>query len=450
MRQYKIITGVAYPHLFNGKKQPTQITANLSDPNEYYYDDSIRLSEKDMAAYKGKPICVEHDPSIVIGEIAHMWKDAEGHMRMQARIFTDTPSGVDHYNRINRGDLSNLSVGYSVNADEDGHVTHKDYHEVSVCKQGFFPGAEISVCASGEKKYITNATNSHVNLLFSVMASETNFAAPQAAAAVPLDARNKDASELARVSDTLLQQQASDAARLKQLEQQVALYETAEKERLVQYANARKPKLDEVLSLLKEQFKEVEPNEAFPSEFEESAKNAFLNPEGERAAAVITANAMSYKKSRDELNAQRAKYAEMEQKMKANEAEAEVAKAHIRASDRMHIATESAVPQQVSANASRPNMSNLFMPSVHEKQLMKENYGITVDESKVNVNASASVTPTSQFDETTPIIRKFCPNSLFVHPQGKVNANWLRSHMDKFASARLAGEFRPSTEVMKE
>jgi len=470
-REYRVIVGVAYPVLFNGKNQPTQVKANLADPAEYYYDDSIRLSEKDMAAYRNRPVCVEHDQSNVIGEIANVWKGKDGNMWMQARIFTDTPSGIDHFNRINGGDLSCLSVGYSVGTDNYGNVTGKDYHEISVCKEGFFPGAALTVAASGEKKYITNQSEYVKKLLFSIMASETNFsggaapaaaapaAATPAAAATPLDARNKDASELARQSDSLLQQQAADAARLKALEQQVAMFKKKEEEQLAQYANKRKTDHEQAIGLLKEQWAEQHPGEAFPAEFEESAKSAFLHPDGERAAAVITANALSYKKQREELLAQKARFEEMEKKMKQFEADSEVAKAHVRASERLHMSTGGASPSAVSAeapaasiavNASKPNMSNLFLPSAMEKQLVKDNYGITIDESKINVNASATaVAPSSPFDLPTQQQVKFLPNSLFRHPQGKVLAEWTRNHFDKFTGARLAGAFVPETAVLE-
>ncbi len=471
-REYRIVTGVAYPVLFNGKNQPTQVTANLQDPSEYYYDPSIRLSEKDMASYRNRPVCVEHDQSNVIGEIANVWKGADGHMWMHARIFTDTPSGIDHFNRINNGDLSCLSVGYSVGTDNHGNVTGKDYHEISVCKEGFFPGAALRVAASGEKKYITNDSEYVKKLLFSVMASETNFGAGGAAASVaaptpaavaaptaaaPLDARNKDASELARQSDSLLQQQAADAARYKTMEQELAVLRKEKAEQLAQYATKRKTDHEQAIGLLKEQWKEQHPNEEFPSEFEESAKAAFLHPEGERAAAVITANALSYKMQREEKSVLMAKYAEMEKKMKQFESDSEVAKAHVRASERLHMSTGAAPAADVPAstivgvNASKPNMSNLFLPSVHEKQLMKDNYGIIVDESKINVHASATaVAPSSPFDEPSPQQVKFLPNSMFRqnHP-GRVLAEWTRNHADKFASARLAGMFVPATEVME-
>ncbi len=457
-REYRVVVGIAYPVLFHGKNQPTQVTANLQDPSEYYYDDSIRLSEKDMASYRGKPICVEHDQSVQIGEIANVWKGDDGHMWMQARIFTDSPSGIDHFDRINRGDLGGLSVGYSVRTNDNGNVTHKDYHEISVCREGFFPGAAVTVCASGEKKYMANVQK---KLLFSVMASETNIAnsAPAAAAATasaaaptpggaaPFDARNKDASELARQSDSLLQQQAADANRLKALEQQIASYKKKEQDQLEQYATKRKVDHDNAMTLLKEQWKEEHPNEAFPADFETSAKDAFTHPDGEGAAAVITANAQSYKKYRDEQAAQKARYEEMEKKMKQMEEENQVGKAHVLASERLHLSTGA---PSIPVTASKPNMSQLFRPSAsaHEKQLMKDNYGITVDDSKVNINASAAAGP-SPFDTATPQQAQFLPNSWFRKPESAVLGNFLRGNFDKFGSARIAAPFIPSTEVME-
>ena len=244
---------------------------------------------------------------------------------------------------------------------------------------------------------------------------------------------------------------------MKTMEQEIARYRQKEADDLERYATERKADHEQAIGLLKEQWKEQHPSEEFPTEFEESAKAAFLHPDGKRAAAVITANALSYKKQRDELCAQKVRFEEMEKKMKQLEGDSEVAKAHVRASERLHMTTGGAAAVEtptpsavVGVTAHKPNMSNLFLPSAHEKQLMKDNYGMTIDESKINVAASATaVAPSSPFNQTTPMQAKFLPNSLFRHAQGKVLAEWTRNHFDKFTSARLPGAFLPSTEVME-
>jgi hypothetical protein len=48
------------------------------------------------------------------------------------------------FNLVNNRYLPDLSVGYSVHP-----ITHaKTFREVTVCEDGFFDGAEISLCAS--------------------------------------------------------------------------------------------------------------------------------------------------------------------------------------------------------------------------------------------------------------------------------------------------------------
>ena len=42
-RPYRVIKGIAYPHLIKGKNKTRIVEANLNDRNEYYYDEAIRL-----------------------------------------------------------------------------------------------------------------------------------------------------------------------------------------------------------------------------------------------------------------------------------------------------------------------------------------------------------------------------------------------------------------------
>ncbi len=446
MRPYRIISGVACTELFNGENQPTKVQASISDDTrDHYFDESIKLSEENIKSFKGKPICVEHDEDNQIGEITEAWKDSDGHMRITARIFTD--SQKDWYGEIQRGNMKDLSVGYEVFADASNTVTRKKCNEVSICQKGFFRGAAISVCATGKEKYkgISSVLrNEKLNcFVFSIMASETNSSAS------PIES-SKDASELARVHDELLrraEEQSREIAELKKLKEENDTLKNNEKNRLAQYAESRKPQLKEVLELTEQQFKEMNPDMPFPADFKQSAEAAFSHPDGERNAAVITASAMSYKKQRDAETLRAKEMEEMKKKLHQMESDHQVAMTHVKASERMHMITETPGAGETKiaeVSASRANMSNLFNPADWEKQLMRENYGVT-DPAKIVVRASATQEAPPQQHQFS----KFVPNSLSQQPGGRVIYDFLRMNADKFSTTQTRGIIKNTTEIVE-
>lgn len=419
MRPYRIIQGVCYPHLVSGSNKTTTVTASLENPEAYYYDESIKLSEADLNSFKGKPICYEHDIEHVIGEIAQVWKDSDGKMRMQGRIYTDTPEGQEMFDSINTRNTSGLSVGYSAQINKHKNVEKKNCYEISVCKQGFFDGAAVSVTASDKKNYITNSKK----IANFKMATETN---------TTLDS-NKDASELAKIHDDLLkknEEQAKELAEMKAMKEQLALLQAEKQQQLQKYAESQKPKLKEVLELTEQQFKEQNgPDAVLPAEYRQSVENAFIHPAGEEAAAVITASAFSWKKQRDARIAMEEKMKELETKNRQLISDQEVAMTHVKASERLHLATETTkeVPVAASSNSKPLNMSNLFVPSDAERQLYQQSYGKELPAGgSVNVNASTLNIPTHPW-------KKFVPNSLSNIPGGNVNYSWLFNNEAKFA-----------------
>lgn len=418
-RPYKIIQGICYPHLVSGSNSKVNITADLSNPQSFYYDESIRLSENDLKNFKGKPICWEHDQSHVIGEVSNVWKDSDGKMRMMDRIYTDSQEGIDMYNMINDKRAHSLSVGYGVDFDPDTKIVKgKNCYEITVCEKPFFEGAAISVCASDKKNYNTNSKRI-ANFLISAMATETK-----------LD-ENKDSSELAKVHDDLLkktEEQAKKLAQMEEMQKRLADMEAREAQRLVQYAESRKPLMSEVLTLTEEQYKEENGAEAvLPADYRDSVEKAFAHPEGEKAAAVITASAYSYKKQRAQRLELEKKLAETDGKNKQLIADHEVAMAHVKASaDRLNLATETTKTAEVPVNANQKslNMSNLFniTPSDSERKLYKEATGREAP-ATVNISASAAAVASDP---------RF-PNSLANQEGGKVIYNWLSANYDKFS-----------------
>jgi hypothetical protein len=424
-RPYKIINGVSYPHLFTGKNQAKTVKANLSNPHDYYYDESVRLGEENVSDFTGKPICVEHDKEDKVGEISSAWKDADGKMRITARVFVDSERGEQLYNDINSGKMKGLSVGYAFGVEKNGTVTKKNCYEISLCREPFFPGAQVSVCATGEQKYKVPEKNT---LLFEIMASETNsLAAPSAA---PLDTSNKDASELARAHDELLRKREAEAAELKQLREQNQLYQKAETERLARYAESRKPALKEVLDLQEQQLKEHSgPNAELSADYRSSIESAFLNPAGEQVAAVVSASAMTWKKARDEKLAMETRVKELESKNSQLVNDQQVAIANVKASsDRISSLTTTTV--DVAAAAKPLNMSNLFsVPSERERELLRENYGSVPP---VSVNASSAAAP---IQLPTHNQLNHVQNSMRFQPGGAGLFDFMVKKNDQFKNA---------------
>lgn len=155
-KDYRIIVGTAYPNLVRGDNITRQITADIGNRDEYYYDDAIRLSEADVKAFnnlKGYPLCVEHDEGDEAGEITHSWTDEEGKLKFMARVNVKTPKGRDIWRKIHQKELACVSVGYTPYICETSkQVKGKQFREISLCKQGFFPGAGISVTASNKNE----------------------------------------------------------------------------------------------------------------------------------------------------------------------------------------------------------------------------------------------------------------------------------------------------------
>lgn len=428
-RPYKIVNGVSYPNLYNGPKK--KVTANLSNPDEFYHDDGIRLADENLADFVGKPICVEHDVTASVGEISAAWRDTDGKMRITGRIYVDSEEGRQLYDRVNRGDMKGLSVGYGVSMGSDGIVTKKSCQEISLCREPFFEGAQVAICATGNEKYKTNDKG---KIVFLIMASETN-----STTAVPLDSVNKDASELARAHDELLKKTEKEAAELKQLREENARFQREREQQLARYAESRKPQLKEVLDLTEQQVKEQHGADAtITDNYRESIERVFLDPAGEKDAAVVTAMAMTWKKARDEKIAMAAQMKELQAKNSQMTSE----QTHVKASlERINsiTAADSMKSVDVNASADRPlTTSNIFRVSDRERNLYRENYGRDLP---VSVTASAQA--------PIPVIAThkhvdLLPNSL-RHSAPQMFA--FACNADKFANAPTRGITRTLTRL---
>lgn len=431
MRPYRIVSGISYPSVFVGDNQPNEISTHIDASNRgYYYDESIKLNSDDIAGFVGKPICLEHDPSVEVGQITAAWKDRDNHMRITARIFTDTAVGEQTFHRINNGDLRGFSVGYDVHTNQN-RIVGKDFNEISVCQEPFFPGAAITVAASkqtGKSEYKSNGSASVLN--FKIMAE-------QKIDEVPLDQANKDSSEIARVHDEVLKANEAMKAELEALKQAQAEKDAKikqyDEEKLAQrqaYAESQKPVLEEVLAIQTEQLQQEEgnPEAQLHPDYVESTTAAFMAPEAANVIKPIVASARSWKKNQLERKKREEENAELNAKLQKMQEENSIAEAHVRASARrLNMATGQQQQEEKDTTDDRRlavtagmDLKNLFVPkqpSEQERELLRSCYGR--DASTVSVTASAG-------KELPPIpvlanknLAESVPNSMRNHPGGK-------------------------------
>jgi hypothetical protein len=448
-RKYRIINGICYPHLFTNKDQPTHANSNMTDPTSYYYDPAVRLNESDMLKFVGKPICVEHDVKACIGEISSVWKDRDNQMRMTGRIYTDTQEGENYFNAINSGQLGSLSVGYGISVDpQSGEVMNKQFDEISVCEQPFFPGAEIRVAASDKFNYLNLKTNLDKKkvLNFKIMAD--------LASSSSIEAGNKDAAELARVHDDMLkknEEMAKELAAMKEArlaDQQFINQAKAEQARQKQqYINEMKPQLEEALKtqalIQKETFGE---NADVPEDWKLVAEDAFTNPEMAQIARTITASTKAFLKNREAtLNLQN-QLREKDEEMKRLNQNQTIAMTHVEASKRLHLATGQDLSPNPSASTQAPaitqqitasKISHLFTrkaPSDAEAQLYRNNFGREPPSGQdlVQINASAVASGENMYEEPpTHILKASVRNSAANSESGRPLFNMLRKHSYK-------------------
>jgi len=469
-RPYRIVSGVSYPRLYVGANQPRTINTEIdAESREYYHDESVKLNGEDVKGFVGKPICLEHDPDVRVGQITAAWQDRENHMRITARIFTDTPEGLETFERINNGDLRGFSVGYDVKCHNDrpNEIIGKHFNEVSVCQEPFFQGAGITVAASNQsakKDYKSGDGNRVLN--FKIMAEQKNTDEEQQQK-VPLDQTNKDSSEIARVHDEVLRANEAMKAKLEALEKaqvekdaQLERFQQEKQAQRAEYAEKNKKVLDEVLEINREQIREEQGPEAdLHEDYVTSTTAAFMAPEAANVIAPIVASARRWKAARDLAKTQEAKYNELHEKMKKMSDDNSIAEAHVRASARrLNMATDQQEQQQdttderrLAVTASSMDITKLFVPqqpNQQERDLARMNYGQELPSNTVNVSASSAK------QELAPIpvlanknLEASVPNSMRYSQNGKYLFHHLVCNARGFSAAPVM-DIKKETETM--
>lgn len=391
-RPYRLIYGVSYPKLLEGKR-PEYASSNLSNPYDFYYDKSFQLSEKEINNFVGKPLCLEHDINDQIGIIASAHKDKNGAMRITGRVYTDTPYGKQLFEEITSGKRKCLSVNYGVDCSRSTRKTGEwNYKEISVVKEPFFEGAEILITASlnsTNQNYKNKSVPEEKKILFGLTMSDQ----------VPPQKENdllKHHDEILKRNEELQKQLEQRVKQDEEKQKRLDALENAEKQRREEYKKQQMPVLNELLSISEEQMKEMNgPEATLSQEYRQNMEHSVLLPEASHIVAPIIASARAWKKQRDEALLMKKQNEELQAKMKSFLETQDAQKAQIEASRRLHLASgiPAAAPEQtnqeVSITASR-DMTKLFCPvapSDAERRLYEMSYGPLPE--GVNITAGA-------------------------------------------------------------
>jgi len=285
-RPYKRIWGIAYKNVLKGDNPTKHVTASQKDRDALYNDPAIRLSEGDLERFKslkGKPICREHDRSVVLGHIHGYDVDpVDGHLRVMARIFTDTEEGRQAAEQLERGELNGLSVGYTTSMYQGTtKVASKSFDELTLTEEPFFEGCQVTVQASKKKNLASKESTYNTEVLWINLSKENPMSdstaptpAPERQAPQPTSeaqgpqhhVAHKEASSLLKVADGLQEQvdvakASADKERVsaeeirKQLEQQnreleqLRAYKAADE---AAYAKAKAAEAQETLKIHEE------------------------------------------------------------------------------------------------------------------------------------------------------------------------------------------------------
>lgn len=395
-RPYRIIEGPAYPSVANSKTQHSRITAaNPDNPHEFYHDESVRLSEKEMREFVGKPICVEHHPGLEVGHISDVWQGEDGQMWMSGRIYTDNGAQDMVNGEIDAGRLNELSVGYDV-AVKDGHVIQKRVKEISLCKKAFFNGARVAVAASSASQTDDSGYMNSGQIWFKIRAmSQENSQTPAPVAAAPTAAAptapvgssvDKDAIELARARDRILQEKEALRKELEELRNKNKDLETRNEDHETRWRESMKPELARVLEISEEQYKQKHgPESMLPEDSRTAITAAFMTPAASAVRASFTAAADAWQNAKLELQKERDARAASEAELKRIQASNSVELARINASHQKVI--DGATPEKSSADlpedaevrkvaAHNVTMEQLFYraPSEMEKEIYARDY----------------------------------------------------------------------------
>lgn len=99
---------------------------------------------------KGKPLYLEHERNPQLGELTRHWVDDEGWCGVDAVVYKSRPDVQQVYEKIKKGQLHSLSVGFWTDDPKKGPIKWKRLVEASVTDTPVEKGARIFVARNNE------------------------------------------------------------------------------------------------------------------------------------------------------------------------------------------------------------------------------------------------------------------------------------------------------------
>jgi len=190
-----MLKGIAY-NVGIEKRTSEHVSADALDAlragerRAFYHDEAVKFTHDELRQMehqlKDLPLCLEHDRARPIGQVIDNWVDSDGHLGIAAYV-----QATDDYHRavvarIDAGELAAFSVCYlPVRQPGSTHITHKRMCEVSLVKDPFFPGCNVTVAASLQQPPRMSSASSDTSAPNGETAAMDIIAPPAAAVAPP-------------------------------------------------------------------------------------------------------------------------------------------------------------------------------------------------------------------------------------------------------------------------
>lgn len=159
-----VVTGIIYPGVQAGATGSNGLLPEWDPDRNYYHHPVIKVNERDIKQWnnlRNKPVRLEHgqhqgSQPVEVGIFVDGVITNEQNLHVTAGLY-DTEAGRYAHELIKNGVLKGFSIGYDPIGDTNGYLVEKVLNEGSLVVKPFFPGANISVCASDSPKYNNEA-----------------------------------------------------------------------------------------------------------------------------------------------------------------------------------------------------------------------------------------------------------------------------------------------------
>jgi len=301
--RHYIFTGRAYPRIQAGSNPTRIITADRRDRDQFYHDPAVTLSDADMDAFdgtEGSPLCVEHETKDVVGVVRHSWigDGQDRALKIIGRISLDTERGRTIAAQVRAGVFKGLSVGYATEIADGNKMCGKEFREISLVAEPFFPNCNIASYGVTASKHTINnpAYNGRNEMLqLQIVASKTTAIGmdgqqqttgggqPTGAPPVSPDELLRETDKLKTQVEQERQQRALESERMKQYEAKLKYFEEKEAQEAAAYAKEQEPKAAAYIDAVAAS----RGGKPLPESMQKAYRETFCNPALKEAAREL-------------------------------------------------------------------------------------------------------------------------------------------------------------------